>query len=352
MRHLRRVKSKGRVYWYHRKTGERLPDDETARLTRLLEINATLAPAKRIPAESVAALVALYRASPAFMRLAERTRHFYVGRLDFLVERWGPLPVGGITRRHVIDLRDRFAETPALADRTVAVLRLVLAFAIEREWRPDNPALGVPKLRPMKDVEGHRPWPNWAVDRFLAAHSGNTMGLALLLGLYTGQRLGDVLKMRWADISDGYITVKQSKTKTGLQIPLHAALASALGAHKKASPIILTTPRGMPFGESGFRGHFARAIRDAGLAGNGLTFHGLRYAAAIQLADVGCTPHQIAAITGHKSLAMVAKYSAGANQRRLAAAAIMTLEREQNKKLENGGKGSGKPDPKPLKAWV
>lgn len=59
------------------------------------------------------------------------------------------------------------------------------------------------------------------------------------------------------------------------------------------------------------------------------SLHGFRYSAASELAEAGCTDHQIAAITGHKSLSMVQKYSKGASQKRLAKQA--QLKRDQNK---------------------
>jgi hypothetical protein len=43
------------------------------------------------------------------------------------------------------------------------------------------------------------------------------------------------------------------------------------------------------------------------------------------LAEAGCTPHQIAAITGHATLAMVQKYSKAAEQKRLATEAMAKL---------------------------
>jgi integrase len=46
--------------------------------------------------------------------------------------------------------------------------------------------------------------------------------------------------------------------------------------------------------------------------------HGLRKNAAVALAEVGCEPHEIMAITGHKTLAMVTHYTKRANQKRLA----------------------------------
>lgn len=43
LKHVRRVRSKGREYWYHRVlVGKCLPADETARVKLVLEINAAL----------------------------------------------------------------------------------------------------------------------------------------------------------------------------------------------------------------------------------------------------------------------------------------------------------------------
>ncbi|GAD11270.1 hypothetical protein GFGA_1c0180 [Gluconobacter frateurii NBRC 103465] len=50
----------------------------------------------------------------------------------------------------------------------------------------------------------------------------------------------------------------------------------------------------------------------------GCSPHGLRKAAARRLAEAGCTTHQIAAITEHRSLAEVARYTQAAKQVELA----------------------------------
>jgi integrase len=52
----------------------------------------------------------------------------------------------------------------------------------------------------------------------------------------------------------------------------------------------------------------------------------LRKAAARRLAEAGCTEHEIAAITGHASLAEVQRYTKGANQKRLAEAAMSKVK--------------------------
>ncbi len=43
--------------------------------------------------------------------------------------------------------------------------------------------------------------------------------------------------------------------------------------------------------------------------------HGLRYAAASELAELGCSDELIAAVTGHATGAMVRKYAGAARQK-------------------------------------
>ena len=351
LKHLRRVRSKGRNYFYHRKTGERLPDDEGDRIRRVLEINQGLdKPSRRIGVGSVAAIVNQYLASPEYARLAEETKRTYRPRLNIIADLWGDVPIDDICRKHVFAFRDRFADNPTSADHFVVLIRNLLRFAVARGYREDNPAEGVPKITSARDVRSHRSWPDEAIEKFLAVHEGTMMGLALKLGLYTGQRGSDVLRMRWADIHEGRIEVRQSKTGTLLEIRLHSALRETLDKQEPVSPIILTTTTRRPFTTSNFRWHFGKAVKAAGLGGQRLTFHGLRYAAAGQLAELGVSIKGIAAITGHKSLALLQRYTSGADQKRLGDAAILRWdERAQNGKLENRDSETGKPKGKGLK---
>ncbi len=321
LKHVKRVRAKGRTYWYHQITGERLSDDRGARAERTMEINRTLRGTPRMIAPgSLTDVMVLYKRAPEFRTLRDGTRREYARHLDTLSELWGDYDIAKIKRKHVMALRDSQAETPAKANHLVSVLRVILNFAIDRDYRPDNPAKGIKKL---PTGPGHATWPDEAVDRFLAV-APPMMVLALKLGMYTGQRQGDVLEMCWSDYDGQRIKVVQNKTGVKLSIPVHANLWETLDATQRISPIILTTKTGRPFRSSNFRSQFASAIKAAGLSG--LTFHGLRYTAAARLADAGCNLKQIAAITGHKSLAMIEKYSRDADQGRLAGAAILAWE--------------------------
>jgi integrase len=59
--------------------------------------------------------------------------------------------------------------------------------------------------------------------------------------------------------------------------------------------------------------------------------HGLRKALLRRLVEHGGSAKEIAAISGHKSLGEVERYTAAADQRKLSAAAIAKLREAENK---------------------
>jgi integrase len=149
------------------------------------------------------------------------------------------------------------------------------------------------------------------------------------LCLGTGQRIGDVLRMRWSDIEDGAIRVKQGKTGNELWIPLTPRLGRLLDASARRGFGIVVGEDGRPL--SYRRAAYAVDAIHKQAGTRGLTIHGLRHSTAAELAEAGCTDAQIAAVTGHKSLRMVAKYRAGAAQKRLAKEAMGKRERNEDR---------------------
>ena len=160
---------------------------------------------------------------------------------------------------------------------------------------------------------------------------GTRERLAFALLLYTGQRGGDVVKMLRTDIVDGRIRVSQDKARKGttneLMIPIHPALARAL----KAGPVvgmqhIITDARGRPL--KALTDLIEAAVKQAGLPDHCVA-HGLRKAALRRLAEHGSTTKQIAAVSGHRSLSEIERYTARADQAGLADAAIAKLPDEE-----------------------
>ncbi len=73
----------------------------------------------------------------------------------------------------------------------------------------------------------------------------------------------------------------------------------------------------------------ALAIAEAGLPDRCVN-HGLRKAAARLVAEAGCTANEIAAITGHRTLVEVSRYTKAADQVHLAQTAIDRLTARQS----------------------
>ena len=312
---------RGRRYFYHRKTGERLPDDPVLRAARVAELNIDLA--RRPPAITPGTfdeLIARYKASPSFHRLKPRTQIGYGACLDLIRKAWGDKPVARLEARHVEQLQMKLAGTPRKADYVVTVLRLLLAYAVKHGYRQDNPA-----LRPgrVNRTTSYKPWPDEALETFFAAAPAELV-LAAKLALYTGQRLGDLIRMTWGDYDAGTIRLAQNKTGAPIMIPVAGPLREALDATKRSQIVILTTSTGRPWTAPNLSHQFSKAVKAAGLSG--LVFHGLRHTAAVKLAEAGCSALEIQAITGHRGLEMVETYTRQANQERLAGKAIKRLE--------------------------
>jgi integrase len=127
--------------------------------------------------------------------------------------------------------------------------------------------------------------------------------------------------------------VRQEKTSTPLMIPVHPELAAALASVPKTNLTFLVTERGAPFTSAGFGNWFRDRCNEAGLPQ--CSAHGLRKLAATRLANAGCSTDQIKAITGHRSLSEVARYTKQADQRRLALQAMERLTADQSRGNEN-----------------
>jgi len=175
-------------------------------------------------------------------------------------------------------------------------------------------------------------WSEDEIALFEAAHPIGTRGrLAMALLLYTAARRGDAVLFGRQHTSTGRLLYRQQKTGGRLSIPIHPVLAEIIAATPTENLTFLVTPRGNPYTAAGF-GHAMRKWCDeAGLPQ--CSAHGLRKAQARRLAEAGCSTHEIASITGHKTLAEVQRYSDAADQSRLADAAISRTSIGSSKKL-------------------
>jgi integrase len=280
---------------------------------------------KHVIAGSLAYIVAGYLRSSDFSNLSPTSQASYRIALRPILTAHGHRLVRELPKsaaRHIIE--EIGATRPGMANLTRAVLSKVMEYAIEDGVRDDNPFAGLKRYR----LGTYHTWTDAEVDQFERRWPlGTRERLAFVLLLYTGQRGGDVVKMTRSDIVGGRIRVAQDKTRKGtsneLLIPIHPALARALSA----GPVvgmqhIITDARGKPL--RNLTELIERAVRLAGLPARCVA-HGLRKAALRRLAEHGSTTKEIAAVSGHRSLSEIERYTARADQATLADSAIAKL---------------------------
>ncbi len=332
--HVHRVVAKGKVYYYFhpnrgtRRAGERirLPSDprDPAFWESYRRLTGEAMPTTAVQPLTFSALIAAYQVSPEFTRKADSTKYLNKLHLKVIEDIWGPRLVRGVRPRHVLELRDAFANTPRKADHLVSMLSTIISWGSPREYADVNPCTEIGKIF---NGDGWVPW-EWGDIEYASRHLKPHLWHVAALALYTGQRLDDTLHMTWNAIKSGEISVKQSKTRKRLWIPLHRELQTVLENVPKHSVRILTNSRGTPW-SSGFKATWQNEMNTAAFTSfreRKLVFHGLRKSAVVLLLEAGCTDAEVAAITG-QSREMVAHYSIMVNQRKLACAAILKWER-------------------------
>lgn len=268
-------------------------------------------------------LVLDYCASVHFKRTKASSQVVTRGILERFAEKHGHRTLAGMKRKHLEHILAGMSATPAAANNLLRRIRMLINFAIGHELLAVDVSKGIPFYR-----EGsHHTWTDAELLQFEEHWPlGSRQRTGYALALYTGQRRSDVARMTWRDYDTarGVIAVRQEKTGVELSIPVHPALRQALEAWPRSHVAILANADGRGTSVHGFGNFMGEAIDKAGLPAR-CVLHGLRKAAARRLAEAGCTVHQIMAITGHKTLTEVARYTEAAQQEPRAIEAIARL---------------------------
>jgi integrase len=275
---------------------------------------------------SVPQLIDLYERSPEYRRLAPSTRKTYGYYLDAIRNQMNTAPAGAVERRDFLMLRDKMADRMGAANAMIRTGRALYKWARAREHVAIDPCKGI-ELFDSKDYE---PWPETVLSAgLLSDDPGIRLPIALLY--FTAQRIGDICALRWSDIREGHVFVRQQKTGKELEIRLHADLAAELERTPRSSitvisgGTIISDAKGKPLKTEALRD---RLQAFAAARGAKVVPHGLRKNAVNALLEAGCTVAETAAVSG-QSLKMVEHYAKQRSTRKLASAAILKLERSK-----------------------
>lgn len=301
---IHRVISRGRVYYYAWRGGPRLPG--TPGSNEFLEAFKQAHASKgKIDTNTVAGLIANYKASVEYTSLTDVSRRDYSSAIKLIEEEFGNMPTAALKDKRCRgifkDWRAKYSSTPRKADRLWSTLKRIFSVSVDSGLIENNPCSGGGRL-----YTGSRVSAIWSENdiELMRARSSFPIWAALSLAINTAQRQGDLLKMLWSNISDTHITLTQSKTGKPVKIKISKELQKTLGEikehQKKAEHScthVLTNSRNMPWTSDGFKTSWGKAVKKAGV--NGKTFNDLRGTAITRWAERGATVPQIAALSGH-----------------------------------------------------
>lgn len=269
---------------------------------------------KRNDSETIGGLVADYRASPDWKRLAKTTRatwDMWLGRIE---AKFGKARLAVFEDRRIrgdiLDWRDEWADRPRSADMAMQVMSRLLSWGENRGRLAKNHASGINQL-----YEADRSDIIWAADDFARFNAAASVEVqeGVELASCTGLRRGDLVQVPWTAVGDHAIVWQTGKSRgrARIVIPLlpetrallerikarHAAEMAGRPAEKR-KPLpetILSNSFWQPWTAMGFGSRFNDAKRESGLK---LNLHDVRGTFATRCMIAGLTDQEIADILG------------------------------------------------------
>jgi integrase len=265
-------------------------------------------------------LIRSYEKSPEFRALKESSKRSYTRYLAtanrMMRSRQGlSAPVKYIERGDIIELREALSDKPGAANQTMSALGALFAWAIDNEKTKINPTENVKRFK----AAPHKEWPEDLLEEALADPQ---VGDPVALLYFTGQRIDDVVAMRWDDIKGDYMLVNVKKKSNQIRVAILPELADRLNALEKTAVTILTNSNGQPWSQGGLR---QKLQEWAAERGHKVVPHGLRKNAVNALFEAGCTAAEVSGITD-QSIGMLEHYAKGVNKLKLGRAAVVKLD--------------------------
>ncbi len=269
-------------------------------------------------------LVKVYsdKTAPTLKSWRERARH-----LAYWLDTFGDCQLDAITPARIGLERDKLAagmtdkNTPragATVVRYLAALSGCLAYAVrEMQWIERNPIERVTKpkessgrVRYLSDDERAR------LLQACKESSNSDLYTAVVLSLTTGGRQAEIMGLRWGqiDFKTRAITLRAGETKNdeARTLPLVGQAFDLLQTRAKVRKLLddrvfPTTERAKKAPMLNLRHPWTMALKAAAI--DDFHWHDLRHTAASYLAMQGVSPLEISKILGHKTMAMVSRYS-------------------------------------------
>lgn len=164
--------------------------------------------AKRTKPGTVNAAITGYYNSLQFRSLKGGTPKMRRAILERFRREHGDKPIALLPQKFIAVMLSQMK--PFAARNWLKTIRHLMQFCVEQEMCAVDPTQGI-KL-PRAKTDGRHTWTEDEIAAFEACHGVGTMArLALALGLYTGLRRGDAVRVGPQHVRDGVLSVVQDK---------------------------------------------------------------------------------------------------------------------------------------------
>lgn len=241
-------------------------------------------------------------------KLAANTVEQYEAAAAKLCDIFAEFEPREVLPRHVAAVKMDLSATPNWANRVLSFLRVVFGYALEWQLVDSNPCTGIKRHEESKRDR-------YITDRefqALMAHCSDYMRVIFEMCYLTGQRIGDVLAIRLADISPAGIEFRQQKTGAKLIVTMTSDIqdvidrAKALPRKVRGLTLFCTRGGGKPVSYATVKDAFAKARAAAGI--EDVKIHDLR---AKSLTDADGEGKDAQKLGGHTDSRMTARYLRG-----------------------------------------
>ncbi len=234
--------------------------------------------------------------------------------------------VAGVTALHVegfLKARLKGGVAPKTAIVDLKTLRVAFNRAERLGIILKNPFLVVEL--PDEDSSERGLFTHEEVQRLIIAASSEDWRTLIMIGYYTGARLGDCAAMTWKNVDPDRKVIQYTQKKTGKEVvvPMHVDLIERLcwlQEFVQEGPLCGELSQKGSGGKDGLSVGFKRIATKAGIdqgiiQGKGtrmftkLTFHSLRHSFNSTLANAGVSPEIRCKLTGHSSWSMNDRYT-------------------------------------------
>lgn len=256
-----------------------------------------------------------------FNSLSNSSKYFYLTVFKKLNQFFGDIPVKMIGYREIEHYKTERAKKVSQTSTNIElrVLKAILNYAVKLEYMQSNPAKQVKQFKiPNKEKQYFN---QIEVKKLLEVIDDVRIKQIVLIALYTGCRLNEILHLRWSDIDldKRFLSIEnteefKTKNRKSRKIPLHIELLPVFqkmieiqNVNKIKNYYLFQNDKGCPFSK-GFISHkFKYYLRKVGL-NDELHFHNLRHTALSIMAQNNVPLIKIKEISGHADLRVLSLY--------------------------------------------